>query len=102
VICHYSGNDPLLPSHQEAERLLMLLPKSKCELRKFDGNGHFLFLVWHSPIQLFWMDAWIVFKFRYAPWSISSGWRKTCQISIERKRNPNMVLLSTTSRKEAL
>ncbi|XP_020227392.1 acyltransferase-like protein At3g26840, chloroplastic [Cajanus cajan] len=37
-----SGNDQLLPSQQEGERLLKLLPK--CELRKFDDSGHFLFL----------------------------------------------------------
>ncbi|BAT84749.1 hypothetical protein VIGAN_04219700 [Vigna angularis var. angularis] len=42
ILC--SGNDQLLPSHQEGERLLNLLPKSKCELRKFDDSGHFLFL----------------------------------------------------------
>ncbi|XP_020225202.1 acyltransferase-like protein At3g26840, chloroplastic [Cajanus cajan] len=42
VICPSSGNDQLLPSQQEGERLLKLLPK--CELRKFDDSGHFLFL----------------------------------------------------------
>jgi len=49
VIFPSSGNDQLLPSIQEGERLLNLLPKSKCELRKFDDSGHFLFLVWISP-----------------------------------------------------
>ncbi|CAJ1789841.1 unnamed protein product [Sphenostylis stenocarpa] len=42
ILC--SGNDQLLPSQQEGERLLNLLSKSKCELRKFDDSGHFLFL----------------------------------------------------------
>ncbi|TKY63009.1 Acyltransferase protein [Spatholobus suberectus] len=42
ILC--SGNDQLLPSQQEGERLLKLLTKSKCELRKFDDSGHFLFL----------------------------------------------------------
>ncbi|KAG4912584.1 hypothetical protein JHK86_053017 [Glycine max] len=42
ILC--SGNDQLLPSQQEGERLLKLLPKSKCQLRKFDDSGHFLFL----------------------------------------------------------
>ncbi|KHM99237.1 Acyltransferase-like protein, chloroplastic [Glycine soja] len=42
ILC--SGNDQLLPSQQEGERLLELLPKSKCQLRKFDDSGHFLFL----------------------------------------------------------
>ncbi|KAK8473245.1 hypothetical protein PHAVU_001G087800 [Phaseolus vulgaris] len=42
ILC--SGNDLLLPSQREGERLLKLLPKSKCELRKFDCSGHFLFL----------------------------------------------------------
>ncbi|AES80653.2 esterase/lipase/thioesterase family protein [Medicago truncatula] len=36
------GNDQLLPSRQEGERLHQLLPN--CELRKFDVSGHFLFL----------------------------------------------------------
>ncbi|PNY12798.1 acyltransferase-like protein chloroplastic-like [Trifolium pratense] len=40
ILC--SGNDQLLPSQQEGERLLQLLPK--CELRKFDDSGHFLLL----------------------------------------------------------
>ncbi|KAL9331182.1 hypothetical protein ACSQ67_000792 [Phaseolus vulgaris] len=40
ILC--SGNDQLLPSQQEGERLLNLLPK--CEYRKFDDSGHFLFL----------------------------------------------------------
>ncbi|XP_027350946.1 acyltransferase-like protein At3g26840, chloroplastic [Abrus precatorius] len=40
ILC--SGNDQLLPSQQEGERLVQLLPK--CELRKFDDSGHFLFL----------------------------------------------------------
>ncbi|KAE9588863.1 hypothetical protein Lal_00012636 [Lupinus albus] len=40
ILC--SGNDRLLPSQQEGERLRQLLPK--CELRKFEGSGHFLFL----------------------------------------------------------
>ncbi|RDX65140.1 Acyltransferase-like protein, chloroplastic, partial [Mucuna pruriens] len=42
ILC--SGNDQLLPSQQEGERLLKLLPISKCQLRKFDDSGHFLFL----------------------------------------------------------
>ncbi|BAT84752.1 Acyltransferase-like protein [Vigna angularis] len=42
ILC--SGNDQLLPSQHEGERLLKLLAKSKCELRKFEGCGHFLFL----------------------------------------------------------
>ncbi|XP_028771380.1 acyltransferase-like protein At3g26840, chloroplastic [Neltuma alba] len=37
-----SGKDQLLPSKQEGEKLYRLLPK--CELRKFDDSGHFLFL----------------------------------------------------------
>ncbi|GAB4847356.1 hypothetical protein Ancab_026414 [Ancistrocladus abbreviatus] len=37
-----SGRDPLLPNHEEGERLYRLLPK--CEIRKFDDNGHFLYL----------------------------------------------------------
>lgn len=37
-----SGNDQLLPSQQEGERLHTLLPN--CELRKFDDSGHFLLL----------------------------------------------------------
>ncbi|KAI9120365.1 hypothetical protein K1719_007398 [Acacia pycnantha] len=37
-----SGRDQLLPSQQEGERLYRLLPK--CELRRFDDKGHFLFL----------------------------------------------------------
>ncbi|XP_037494798.1 acyltransferase-like protein At3g26840, chloroplastic [Jatropha curcas] len=37
-----SGNDKLLPSQGEGERLHHLLPK--CELRGFYGSGHFLFL----------------------------------------------------------
>ncbi|GMH23882.1 hypothetical protein Nepgr_025725 [Nepenthes gracilis] len=37
-----SGRDPLLPSHEEGERLRHLLPN--CEIRKFNNNGHFLFL----------------------------------------------------------
>ncbi|KEH23472.1 acyltransferase-like protein At1g54570, chloroplastic isoform X3 [Medicago truncatula] len=40
ILC--SGNDRLLPSQQEGERLRQLLPS--CELRKFDNSGHFLFL----------------------------------------------------------
>ncbi|OIW15244.1 hypothetical protein TanjilG_17564 [Lupinus angustifolius] len=40
ILC--SGNDRLLPSQQEGERLCQLLPR--CELRKFEGSGHFLFL----------------------------------------------------------
>ncbi|KAK7336128.1 hypothetical protein VNO77_16661 [Canavalia gladiata] len=40
ILC--SGNDQLLPSQQEGERLVQLLPK--CQLRKFDDSGHFLFL----------------------------------------------------------
>ncbi|GAB4847354.1 hypothetical protein Ancab_026413 [Ancistrocladus abbreviatus] len=37
-----SGRDPLLPNHEEGERLHRLLPK--CEIRKFDNKGHFLYL----------------------------------------------------------
>ncbi|KAK2415219.1 Esterase/lipase/thioesterase family protein [Trifolium repens] len=40
ILC--SGNDQLLPSQQEGERLHKLLPN--CELRKFDDSGHFLLL----------------------------------------------------------
>ncbi|XP_054802446.1 phytyl ester synthase 2, chloroplastic-like isoform X2 [Prosopis cineraria] len=40
VIC--SGKDQLLPSQREGERLYRLIPK--CELRKFEDSGHFLFL----------------------------------------------------------
>ncbi|XP_019437421.1 PREDICTED: acyltransferase-like protein At3g26840, chloroplastic [Lupinus angustifolius] len=40
ILC--SGNDRLLPSQQEGERLRQLLPN--CELRKFEGSGHCLFL----------------------------------------------------------
>ncbi|CAL0318718.1 unnamed protein product [Lupinus luteus] len=40
ILC--SGNDRLLPSQQEGERLCQLLPR--CELGKFEGSGHFLFL----------------------------------------------------------
>lgn len=51
-----SGKDPLLPSLEEAERILGALPKQeirmlkntgkmpKCEIRKFRDSGHFLFL----------------------------------------------------------
>jgi hypothetical protein len=45
-ICPFSGNDQLLPSQQEGERLRQLLPN--CELRKFDDSGHFLLLVLFS------------------------------------------------------
>ncbi|KAJ7976277.1 Acyltransferase-like protein, chloroplastic [Quillaja saponaria] len=37
-----SGKDQFFPSQQEGERLHHLLPK--CELRRFDDNGHFLLL----------------------------------------------------------
>ncbi|XP_052189416.1 phytyl ester synthase 2, chloroplastic-like isoform X2 [Diospyros lotus] len=37
-----SGKDQLLPSHEESERLLHILPK--CEIRKFDNSEHALFL----------------------------------------------------------
>ncbi|KDP41824.1 hypothetical protein JCGZ_26842 [Jatropha curcas] len=37
-----SGNDKLLPSQVEGERLHNVLPK--CEIRWFYGSGHFLFL----------------------------------------------------------
>ncbi|CAJ2672376.1 unnamed protein product [Trifolium pratense] len=40
ILC--SGNDQLLPSQQEGERLHKLLPN--CDLRKFDDSGHFLLL----------------------------------------------------------
>ncbi|XP_057437571.1 phytyl ester synthase 2, chloroplastic-like isoform X1 [Lotus japonicus] len=40
ILC--SGNDQLLPSQEEGERLFQLLPS--CKLRKFDNSGHFLFL----------------------------------------------------------
>lgn len=51
-----SGKDPLLPSLEEAERIRGALPKQeirvlkdstempKCEIRKFNDSGHFLFL----------------------------------------------------------
>lgn len=69
-----SGNDELQPSQHKGERLLKLLPKSKCELRKFDGCGHFLFLVYvilHFDVSE-WMSL-IVFEFKHASsWSISS------------------------------
>lgn len=55
----FSGRDQLLPSLQEGERLRGLLPK--CELRKFDESGHFLFLVQFSPFQLFCMTLFVVF-----------------------------------------
>ncbi|KAL6508142.1 hypothetical protein OROHE_021684 [Orobanche hederae] len=38
-----SGQDQLLPSKEEAERLRQLLPK--CEIRVFDDKGHALFLL---------------------------------------------------------
>jgi hypothetical protein len=47
----FSGNDQLLPSRQEGERLHQLLPNF--ELRKFDDSGHFLFLVLFSPFLFF-------------------------------------------------
>ncbi|KAI3457791.1 hypothetical protein Pfo_014454 [Paulownia fortunei] len=37
-----SGQDQLLPSREEAERLCRVLPK--CEIRAFDDSGHALFL----------------------------------------------------------
>ncbi|GLT57373.1 hypothetical protein SLA2020_303510 [Shorea laevis] len=37
-----SGKDQLLPSQEEGERLFRALPK--CEIRKFNNSGHFLFL----------------------------------------------------------
>ncbi|KAI5428083.1 phytyl ester synthase 2, chloroplastic isoform X1 [Lathyrus oleraceus] len=40
ILC--SGNDQLLPSQQEGEKLCKLLPN--CQLRKFDDSGHFLLL----------------------------------------------------------
>ncbi|WJX77131.1 hypothetical protein P8452_60466 [Trifolium repens] len=49
ILC--SGNDQLLPSQQEGERLRQLLPN--CELRKFDDSGHFLFL--EGDIDLVWV-----------------------------------------------
>ncbi|XP_074309167.1 phytyl ester synthase 2, chloroplastic-like isoform X2 [Silene latifolia] len=51
-----SGRDPLLPNLEEAERIRVALPKQeihllkdtaflpKCEIRKFDESGHFIFL----------------------------------------------------------
>lgn len=39
----YSGKDQLFPSQEEGERLRHAL--SKCQIRKFNDNGHFLFLV---------------------------------------------------------
>jgi hypothetical protein len=54
-LCTFSGNDQLLPSQQEGERLVQLLPK--CELRKFDDSGHFLLLVLFSPfLFVYWHD----------------------------------------------
>nr|XP_027188578.1 acyltransferase-like protein At3g26840, chloroplastic isoform X2 [Cicer arietinum] len=40
ILC--SGNDQLLPSQQEGERLIQLL--HNCDIRKFNDSGHFLFL----------------------------------------------------------
>ncbi|GFY87136.1 transferase [Actinidia rufa] len=37
-----SGNDQLLPSQEEGERLHIIFPK--CEIRKFNDSGHTLFL----------------------------------------------------------
>ncbi|KAJ6314932.1 hypothetical protein OIU78_018421 [Salix suchowensis] len=37
-----SGRDQLLPSEEEGQRLYVALPK--CEIRKFNDSGHFLFL----------------------------------------------------------
>lgn len=51
----FSGNDQLLRSRQEGERLHQLLPNS--ELRKFDDCGHFLFLVLFSPFLFFFRHA---------------------------------------------
>lgn len=38
-----SGQDQLLPSREEGERLRKML--SKCEIRTFNDSGHALFLV---------------------------------------------------------
>lgn len=76
AFCPSSGNDQLLPSQQEGERLLKLLPKSKCQLRKFDDSGHFLFLVYISRFLLFCMHVSPVFAFRHASRSFSSDRRK--------------------------
>ncbi|KAK8693269.1 hypothetical protein V6N13_070860 [Hibiscus sabdariffa] len=40
ILC--SGRDLLLPSQEECQRLQKALPD--CEIRKFEGSGHFLFL----------------------------------------------------------
>ncbi|KAJ1392894.1 Alpha/Beta hydrolase fold, partial [Sesbania bispinosa] len=46
ILCRFMlldiWKDQLLPSQEEGERLLKLIPSS--ELRKFDDSGHFLFL----------------------------------------------------------
>jgi len=57
-----SGNDQLLPSQQEGERLHKLLLNS--ELRKFDDGGHFLLLVLFSPL---------LFKCRHVYLCLRSG-----------------------------
>ena len=44
-VCHLcSGRDQLLPSQEEGEKLRLAL--SKCQNRRFDDSGHFLFLVY--------------------------------------------------------
>ncbi|GKV40646.1 hypothetical protein SLEP1_g48257 [Rubroshorea leprosula] len=40
ILC--SGRDQLLPSQEEGQRLYKALPK--CEIRRFEESGHFLFL----------------------------------------------------------
>lgn len=47
----FSGNDQLLPSQQEGEKLYKLLPN--CQLRKFDDSGHFLLLVFFFHLYFF-------------------------------------------------
>ncbi|KAK9678110.1 hypothetical protein RND81_11G188600 [Saponaria officinalis] len=42
ILCTFSGRNPLLPSLNEGERLHKVLPK--CEIRKFNDNGHSLLL----------------------------------------------------------
>ncbi|KAH9625337.1 hypothetical protein KSS87_003634 [Heliosperma pusillum] len=56
VLILASGRDPLLPNLEEAEKIRAALPKQeihllkdtaflpKCEIRKFDESGHFIFL----------------------------------------------------------
>jgi pimeloyl-ACP methyl ester carboxylesterase len=43
LLVFFSGKDQFLPSEEEGQRLFRALPK--CENRKFNDSGHFLFLV---------------------------------------------------------